>query len=123
MAIKTSSAKAKGRKLQQLVRDKIIALLKYKGVEPADVKSAVMGENGEDIQLSPFARNFLPVSIECKSHKSMAIYKLYAQAQENCEDRQPVLVIKANHKEPLAVIDLDYWLDLEDKRVRYEDNE
>ena len=119
--MKTSSAKAKGRMLQQLVRDKIIALLKPYGVEPADVKSTGMGQSGEDIQLSSYARCLMPITVECKSHKSMAIYKLYEQAQQYSELGEPLLVVKANHKKPLAVVDLDYYLSLEQKRIKYEE--
>lgn len=115
--MKTQSAKQKGRKLQQYVRDKFIELLKPHGGEPEDVKSTSMGAGGEDVQLSPFARNFLPVSVECKSHKSMAVYKLYDQAVENSGVYEPLLVIKVNNRKPLAVIDFDYYLDLEKKRI------
>jgi len=118
--VKTASAKAKGRKLQQFVRDSFINMLKPWGVEPEDVKSTSMGAGGEDVQLSPFARNLLPVSVECKSHKSMSIYKLYEQAEENAGEHEPLLVVKANHKKPLAVIDFDYYLTLEYKRIMYD---
>lgn len=118
--ISTASAKQKGRKLQQYVRDKIIELLRPYGVRPEDVKSTSMGASGEDVQLSPFARDLLPVSIECKSHKSMAIYKLYEQAVVNGSTHEPLLVVKANHKKPLAVIDLDYYLKLEEDRIMYD---
>lgn len=118
--MKTSSAKAKGRKLQQLVRDKFIELLKPHGVVPEDVKSTAMGQNGEDVQLSPFAQTLLPVAVECKSHKSMAIYKLYEQAEEYRHKGEPLLVVKANHKKPLAVVDLDYYLSLEKERISNE---
>ena len=110
--MKTSSAKDKGRRLQQYVRDKIIALLKPYGVEPGDVKSTSMGAGGEDVQLSPFARGLLPISVECKSHKHMAIYNLYEQAEENSGEYEPVLVVKANRKKELAVVDLDHYLAL-----------
>lgn len=119
--MKTSSAKAKGRKLQQWVRDKIIEAFKGFGVDPEDVKSTSMGAGGEDIQLSPFARNYLPVSIECKSHKSMAIYSLYDQAEANSGRYEPLLVVKVNNRKPLAVVDFEYYLKLErnqhDERV------
>lgn len=115
--MKTASAKAKGRKLQQFVRDKFIELMKPWGCLPEDVKSTSMGAGGEDIQLSPFARGLLPVSVECKSHKEMAVYKLYAQAEENAGEHEPLLVIKVNHKKPLAVVDFDYYLSLEKNRI------
>jgi len=120
--MKTQSAKAKGRLLQQLVRDKFIELLKPHGVEPGDVKSTSMGAGGEDVQLSPFARSLLPVSVECKSHKSMAIFKLYDQAKGNSGNYEPLLVVKVNNRKPLAVVDFDYYLELEEKRIENNEN-
>lgn len=118
--MKTASAKAKGRRLQQFVRDRILEVFNWIGFRPDDVKSTSMGAPDEDIQLSPFARDILPVSIECKSHKSMAVYKLYDQAMDNCNGYHPVLVIKADRREPLAVIDFEHWLQLELTRVKEE---
>lgn len=118
--MKTSSAKAKGRRFQQEVRDKLIEVLKPYGVEPGDVKSTAMGQSGVDIQLSPFAKQFAPLAIECKSHKSMAIYKLYEQAEVYKEEGEPVLFVKANRKKPLVVIDLEYYLNLLDKEIKYD---
>ena len=121
MAISVKAAKAKGRALQQLVRDKLIELLKEYGIEAGDIKSAVMGETGEDIQLSPLARTFLPISIECKAHKAFAIYKHWEQATGASGDRQPVLVIKGDRKKPLACIYLDYYIELEYARIKQEE--
>ena len=44
--MKTQSAKAKGRKLQQWVRDQIIEQLE---VHPEDIESRSMGAGGEDL--------------------------------------------------------------------------
>ena len=46
--MKTQSAKAKGRKLQQWVRDQIIEQLE---VHPEDIESRSMGAGGEDSKL------------------------------------------------------------------------
>ena len=47
--MKTQSAKAKGRKLQQWVRDQIIEQLE---VHPEDIESRSMGAGGEDLIVS-----------------------------------------------------------------------
>ena len=53
--MKTKSAKAKGKRLQNRVRDLLVE--KYsKVLEEGDFKSTTMGESGIDIQLSPAAR-------------------------------------------------------------------
>lgn len=119
--MKTQSGKAKGRKLQQYVRDAIIGLLKPYGAEPGDVKSTSMGASGKDVQLSPFAKKFIPVAVECKSHARMAIYSLWEQTTSNTDkDEVPLLVVKVNNKQPLAVIDFDYYIFLEEQRIKRE---
>lgn len=115
--MKPQSAKAKGRKLQQDVRDMI---LKYSpSLEPDDVKSTSMGAGGEDVQLSPAARRQYPISIECKSRASWAFYKDYDQAVINApEGMEPILVAKANHRDPVVIVDADWFFKQFPKRIR-----
>lgn len=116
--MKPSSAKAKGRRFQQYCRDKILELLEPYNIVADDVKSTGMGQSGEDLQFSPAARKLLPISVECKSLKTIAVYKLYEQAEQYKVKGEPVLFIKADRKKPLAVIDLDYYLSLEKKGLK-----
>jgi hypothetical protein len=111
MAIKPSSAKAKGRKHQQWVRDKSYEI--FPQLEEGDVRSTSMGAGGEDLQLSPAARKLLPLSIECKAFKSFAIYKVVEQAEANApKGAEPIAIIKGDRKRPLAVIDAEFFLKL-----------
>lgn len=111
MAISTSSAKAKGRKLQQFVMRLLLKL--SEGLEPDDIKSTGMGQGGEDVQLSPAARKQWKVSVECKARKSIASYSWYSQAEENCpKGCEPVVVMKADRKKPLVVVDAEYFFNL-----------
>lgn len=123
MPIKPQSAKGKGRNYQKLVRDKIIELLKPYGVVAEDVKSTSMGAGGEDLQLSPYARGLMPISTECKAHKSMAVYKWYDQAKSNSGDHEPVLFIKADRKKPLVVVDMEHYLDLWETKLEKENED
>ncbi|NCV17589.1 MAG: hypothetical protein EBX03_03260 [Rhodobacteraceae bacterium] len=108
--MKTQSAKAKGRKLQQWFRDQLIDRFSF---SKDDVRSTSMGAGGEDILFSKAAGDRLGISIECKSRDSIAVYNFYAQAKDNCpDDRQPVVIIKQNHSKPLAVIDAEYFVNL-----------
>lgn len=116
--MKPSSAKAKGRKFQQYCRDKVLELLEPYGIVTDDIKSTAMGQSGEDLQFSPAAKKLLPISVECKSLKAIAVYKLYEQAEQYKAKGEPVLFIKADRKKPLAVIDLDYYLSLEEKGLK-----
>jgi len=121
--ITTSSAKAKGRKLQQLVRDKLISLLTPRGIVEDDVKSTGMGQGGEDVQLSPAARKYMPVSIECKKYAKFAIYGPYEQAEKASGKYEPLLVIQGDRKKPLAIVSLDYYMSLEEWRIKGEHDE
>lgn len=109
MAIKTSSAKAKGRKLQQWTARMILEI--FPKLESDDCKSTGMGQQGEDVQLSPAARKLLPVTIECKARKNIAVYSYYDQASENAPTgMEPLVIIKADRKKPLAVVDAEFFL-------------
>lgn len=118
--ILTRSAKTKGKKLQNWVRDQILAL--FPSLDKEDVKSTIMGENGLDIQLTKIGRNTIPIGVECKNHATFAIYKHYEQAVTNTYKTsnllEPVLFIKGNHKKPLAVVDAEYFLTL--MRAKYD---
>ena len=121
MAISVASRKSKGRALQQFVRDSIIDLLKPYGVVADDVRSTSMGASGEDVQLSPLAKRLLPVSVECKSHKAMAIYTWWSQCLSNTKaGERPLLVIKINQKKPLAVMDYQDYIELERVRLKHD---
>src|SRR5690554_2150576 len=108
--MKPSSAKAKGRRFQQYVRDKILATFPH--LEPDDVRSTSMGASGEDVLLSPAARKLFGFSVECKNLARSAVYGLYEQAVENAGPHTPLLVLKANRKNPLAILDLDDFMKL-----------
>jgi hypothetical protein len=104
-----SSAKAKGRRLQQWVRDKLIEMLE---VHPEDIESRSMGAGGEDLIMARAARSKFPHSIECKNVEKLNIWEAYEQASANCNDYEPIVVIKKNGKKPLVVVDAEYYIQL-----------
>lgn len=108
--MQTASAKAKGRNLQKWVRDKI--LTKFRTLNEDDCRSTGMGQSGEDVQLSQYAKTIFPYSIECKVRKTIAVYKMYKQAQDNSNGLEPLLIIRADRKKALAVIDADYFFSI-----------
>lgn len=71
-----------------------------------------MGVSGEDLLLSPKARRYLPISIECKSRSAIAVYGFYDQAKTNAKGYEPVCVIKQNRTKPLVVVDAEYFFKL-----------
>lgn len=101
--IKVSSAKAKGRRLQQWVRDYLHSNLK--GIEKDDVTSTPGGVNGPDIGLSPLARKLFPWTVECKSRSSFSVYEALEQAERNLiKNTKPVAILKGDRKQPLALL-------------------
>lgn len=109
--MKTSSAKAKGRNLQKLVVSKVLEA--FPELEPDDVRSTPMGVTGADVQLSPLAQSTLGVQFECKARnvKTFPVYDYYEQAKEHGK-HEPVVVLKGDRKKPLAVVDLEFLLEL-----------
>ena len=95
--MRTQSKKAKGRRLQQWVRDILIEKLE---VHPEDIESRSMGVGGEDLIMSRSAREKFPYSIECKNQESLNIWKSYEQAQQNSGNYEPIVVIKRNNVKP-----------------------
>ena len=112
--MKTQSAKAKGRRLQQWFRDLLIEKLE---VHPEDIESRSMGAGGEDLIMARAARQKLPYSIECKNQESINVWKSYEQAQENSGDYEPIVVLKRNKSKPLVLVDADYFVRLHNELV------
>ncbi len=112
--MKPQSAKAKGRLLQQHVRKRLIEIFEF---SPEDVKSTSMGASGEDVQLSSYARSRVPLSFECKSRSRHSVYPYYWQATDNANGHIPVVVLKQNNAPPLAVLDLEHFLNFVKKSI------
>ena len=113
MSIKTSSAKGKGRKFQNHVRDAILKRFEWLG--EGDVGSCSMGSSGEDIPMSPIARRTIPISIECKKtrkHPAMAEMK---QARANAKGIDAPAVVWSPHgsgpKDCMITFNLEDFLD------------
>ena len=108
--MKSRSAKNKGKRLQNTVRD--ILLETFNTLESDDIKSAVMGDSGEDVQLSPAARKLIPYSIECKNQEKLNIWSSLEQAEKNSGDSKPVLIFKRNRSKTYAVLEIEDFIKL-----------
>lgn len=107
--MKTSSAKAKGRKLQQWFANLLVETL---GVDEEDIESRPMGSQGEDIIMGKQTRQIFPYSVECKNQEAVNVWKAYEQATENCKGYEPLVVIKRNRTKPLVLVDAEYFVEL-----------
>ena len=108
--MKPRSAKNKGKRLQNKVRDLILE--KFDILEPDDVRSITMGDSGEDILLSPAARRVFPFSVECKNQEKLNIWGALEQAEENSGNHTPLVIFKRNRTKTYAVLEFDKLLEL-----------
>ena len=106
--MKTSSAKAKGRKLQQWFANLLVEKL---NLDQEDIESRPMGSQGEDIILGKQSRQIFPYSVECKNQEKVNVWEAYAQAEQNCKGYEPVVVIKRNRTKPLVLVDAEHFVE------------
>ena len=108
--MKPRSAKNKGKRLQNKLRDLILE--KFDILEPDDVRSITMGDSGEDILLSPAARRLFPFSVECKNQEKLNIWGALEQAEDNSGNHTPLVIFKRNRSKTYAVLEFDKLLEL-----------
>ena len=100
--MKTSSAKAKGRRPLKRFRE---LLLKWLPLEPGDITVTPSGVTGVDLQLSPEALRYIPYGVEGKAEEALSIWGALRQAESHCKGlslRRPLLVFTRN-RTPLYV--------------------
>ena len=110
--MKNKSRKAKGRYLQNLVKEEIMKL--YPALTNDDIRTSLMSENGADVKLlSQMSRKLFPYSIECNNREDLnTLYKHYKQAMRHAP-YEPLLVVKKNREKALAVISLEHFFELQ----------
>ena len=111
--MKSRSAKNKGKRLQNKVRDLILE--KFNRLEDDDVRSTTMGDSGEDVLLSPAARKLFPFSVECKNQEKLNIWSSLEQAENNSGSNTPLLIFKRNRTKTYAVLEFERLLELLDE--------
>lgn len=112
MACKTTaSKKAKGRKLQQIVRDKLLSIGKDYGLKPGDIVSTGMGQSGVDVVLSPAAITlFDDLKIECKNTEALNVTGVFFEHDAKYKSGINLLIHKRNKTEPLVTMTLETFL-------------
>lgn len=107
--MKPSSAKAKGRRLQNIVARMIRETL---DLPESDVRPAIMGETGCDIKLSARAAAAFPFAVECKCQESLNVWAALDQAEENGQvaNAPALLIFKRNHSKMYAAVSFETLL-------------
>jgi hypothetical protein len=97
--MKTRSAKNKGRRLQVFVQNTLREIYCNETTEliEEDIASNIMSENGVDVKLTPAAKKYIPMDIECKNVENLNIFTAMEQATANCKNnRIPVVIFSRN---------------------------
>lgn len=109
--MKIRSSKAKGKRLEQWIRDKLLEA--FPTLDSEDVRTTVGVEAGADIKLTKKALLLFPYKIEAKNRETLkSIYDFYAQAEGHKGDYEPIVIIKMNRKKPLILLDAEHFIEL-----------
>ena len=104
--MKPSSAKSKGRRLQQWAAERIAGLVGVPHGKDCPVESRPMGQSGPDIRMESHVRKQFPFSVECKYQETWAVPKWIEQAKQNRVDgTEWLLICKRNRQEPVIIMD------------------
>ena len=109
--ITVSSAKSKGRNLQQKVAK---AISEYSGIPYGKdelIASREMGQSGTDVRLIGEAKKVFPFAVECKSGESWSLPATIRQAQAN-QDKDTDWLVVLKRKEwssPVVCLDFDVF--------------
>ncbi len=114
--ISVQSAKAKGRRLQQWVCERISNLTGEEWGSSGDdkpIESRPMGQSGCDVRMESHVRKMFPFSVECKFQESWSVHSWIKQAQENqVEGTDWLLVAKRSRCRPIVIMDARAFFDM-----------
>lgn len=111
--IQVSSAKAKGRFLQQWTCAKISALLDLPYGPDEMIASREGSQKGTDIRLVGEAQKRFPFSVECKFRETWSVTDWMGQAKDNRKEGTDwLLVLKKSRIHPVVVLDADVFFRL-----------
>jgi hypothetical protein len=112
--MRTSSAKAKGRRCCAEAKEAILKA--FPGIlTDDDIQVTPSGVTGEDLWLSTLARAVLPLAIECKNQEAMNIWKSLDQAEYHANKRIhsiATLIFKRNRSKLYVAMGLEDFLKL-----------
>lgn len=112
--MKTSSCKAKGRKLQKDVAKSLFdTFVKLRpDLQPDDIKSTAMGQSGVDVLFSPLAKKYIPLAIECKAVEKLNVVNIFEDHHNKYSEgtEEPILVHRRNRSQPLVTLRWDTFL-------------
>jgi len=114
--MKTSSAKAKGRKLQQWVASQISKVTGIPWGKDELIASREMGQTGVDIRLIGEALEKFPFSVECKRCEKLSIQSWIKQAKENkLPNTDWLLIFRRSNEKAMIVMEAERFFMMIDR--------
>lgn len=110
--MKTSSAKAKGRRACQELQTLILRW--FPDLSARDVRVTPSGSTGEDIQLSEAGTKAFPYAVEVKNQERLNIWKSLLQTSQHAQKLklEPLLAFRRNRSELWVAIRADHFFEL-----------
>ena len=110
--MKTKSAKAKGRRAAAELQQ--ILLKTFPDLEESDVRVTPSGVHGEDLQLSPKAREIFPFSVEVKNKERLNVWDALDQSKTHSAqlNAKPIMVFRRNRTPFHVCMEIDTFLEL-----------
>lgn len=115
--ITVKSAKAKGRKFQQFVAERISVFTGIPFGKDELIRSREMGQSGVDIVLLGRALDLFPFSVEAKNQEKISLWAWIKQAKENQKEGTDwLLFCKRNREDPIVVMDMGVFFKIIEKK-------
>ena len=110
--MRTSSAKAKGRRAVQELQ--ALVLRWFPDLTERDVRITPSGSTGEDLQLSQAAVEQFPYAVEVKNQERLNIWQSLAQTLQHAQKLQlkPLLAFRRNRSDLWVAIQAEHFFKL-----------
>jgi len=116
--MKTSSAKAKGRRLQQWVAKQISKITGLPCGKDEVIESREMGQAGTDVKLYGLAKEKFPFSVECRNRETWSIPAFVEDAKKYKEKGTDwLLFVTKNRYGNLVVMDAEVFFDIYEQHL------
>jgi hypothetical protein len=108
MATTVASRKAKARRLQQEMVDRLLSI--FPDLTERDIRSTPMGVNESDVWLSEEALKRIPYDIECKNCEKLNVWDAIKQSEDRVFKKgtklSSLIVFKRNRSDAHCIISL-----------------
>jgi hypothetical protein len=127
--VNTSSRKAKGRVLQNEIRDMLrnLALSRGMPVGEQDIEGREMGQKGVDVRMSPAIRKVFNLCIECKNVEKLNVVTTFIKHFKMYCEKDPtslkLLFHRKNRVEPLVTLRAEDFFKIYADHLKMKDQE